>query len=306
MRIARNIKELNQYRSKIIDHKTTNLNNIGFVPTMGYLHEGHLSLIRLAKKDCRIVTSSIFVNPKQFAPHEDLARYPRKLNEDLTMLEKEGVDLVFVPENQEEMYPKHFRTFVDQERIDSITQEGTSRPGFFRGVCTVVTKLFNLIQPNKAYFGQKDGIQCLVIKRMVSDLNFPIEVVIGQTVRESDGLAMSSRNSYLSPEERKVATILYEALSSVKTSVNLQGRKTFYRMFSIAKTIIDRQIGVKLDYLSFCDMESGKDLVICTSKGIEPRITPEEEKEYKSIMLSGAIWVGKTRLIDNVIIEMNK
>jgi len=258
-----------------------------------------MSLVKKAKQDCGIVTASIFVNPKQFAPHEDLARYPRNLERDLSMLEKEGTDIVFAPDNLNGMYSKNYRTYVEVEGMDNITREGVSRPGFFRGVTTVVSKLFNIVQPQKAYFGQKDGIQCIVIKRMTQDLNFPIDIVICPTVREKDGLAMSSRNSYLSPEERKVATTLYQALSSANTLFH-SPQRSFQNLLDSAKTVVSNQNAVKLDYLNICDMETGKDLAFATMKGNEVKVS--NEKEFPNVMMSGAILVGKTRLIDNILL----
>src|SRR5687768_1692185 len=189
---------------------------LGFVPTMGYLHEGHLSLVRRAKEECKSVIVSIFVNPAQFGPNEDLSKYPRDLQHDLELLQSTGVDLVWTP-TPEVMYPPGFQTWVEVEGL-TLPLEGAVRPGHFRGVTTVVAKLFNAVGAEKAYFGQKDAQQAAVIRRMALDLNFPVEVTICPTVREADGLAMSSRNSYLTPEERKAATVLYRALSAAKTA----------------------------------------------------------------------------------------
>ena len=191
---------------------------VGLVPTMGYLHEGHLSLVRRARKECASVAASIFVNPTQFGANEDLSKYPRNLESDLTLLEEAGADLVWTP-TPEIMYPPGFQTWVE---VEGLTQplEGAVRPGHFRGVTTVVAKLFNAVQPQKAYFGQKDAQQAAVLRRMTRDLDFPIEIVICPTVREKDGLAMSSRNSYLSPEERQAATVLFRALSAAQAAYN--------------------------------------------------------------------------------------
>jgi pantoate--beta-alanine ligase len=187
---------------------------VGLVPTMGYLHDGHLELVRRARADSRTVVVTIFVNPTQFGPSEDLARYPRSLERDLELLEKEGTDTVIVPEPAE-MYPDHFSTWVDVEDVSAVL-EGAHRPGHFRGVATVCNKLFNIAAPERAYFGQKDAQQVAVIKRMVRDLNMNLDIVVVPTVRESDGLAMSSRNVYLSPEERRAAVALYRALSAAR------------------------------------------------------------------------------------------
>src|SRR4030042_934346 len=184
---------------------------VGFVPTMGYLHEGHLTLVKQARKENSAVIVSIYVNPAQFGPREDFGAYPRDPDRDLELLRKERTDIVFVP-SDDEMYPPGFNSWVDVEKVTE-RLEGASRPGHFRGVATVVAKLFNVVQPTRAYFGQKDAQQVVVIQRMVADLNMNLEVVVVPTVRESDGLAMSSRNVYLSPKERQAATILFKALT---------------------------------------------------------------------------------------------
>ena len=187
---------------------------VGLVPTMGYLHEGHLSLVRLARSECASVVVTIFVNPTQFGPKEDLGAYPRDLPRDLALLEGEGVDLVWMPP-ADEMYPPGFQTWVTVEEV-TLPLEGSLRPGHFRGVATVVAKLFNAVQPDKAYFGQKDAQQAVVIRQMARDLNFNLEVVVCPIVREPDGLAMSSRNTYLNPDERRAATVLYRALTAAR------------------------------------------------------------------------------------------
>jgi pantoate--beta-alanine ligase len=205
VRVFKNPRELQTFIKKLRKEGKT----VGFVPTMGYLHEGHLSLVRCAKKDNDLVVVSIFVNPTQFGKNEDYDRYPRDLQRDLKLLEREGVDIVFAPE-VEDMYPPGFSTYVEETKL-SQTLEGKFRPGHFRGVCTVVNKLFNIVQPDRAYFGEKDYQQLLVIKKMVEDLNMDIEVVGCPIVREPDGLAKSSRNVYLSEEERRQATALYKS-----------------------------------------------------------------------------------------------
>src|SRR5512139_1390163 len=188
---------------------------VGLVPTMGFLHEGHLSLVRASRMDCASTVVSIFVNPAQFGPKEDLSAYPRDLYRDLSLLDREGVDLVWTP-NADAMYPPGYQTWVTIDEL-TVPLEGQMRPGHFRGVATVVTKLFNAVQPDRAYFGQKDAQQALVIRRMVADLNFPIDIVVLPIIREPDGLAMSSRNSYLNPAERQAATVLRRALDAAQT-----------------------------------------------------------------------------------------
>ncbi|MFP3880649.1 MAG: pantoate--beta-alanine ligase, partial [Dehalococcoidia bacterium] len=204
MQIAKTIPDLRTLREQINS-------SVGFVPTMGYLHQGHLALVKQARIDNSAVIASIYVNPAQFGPREDFASYPRDLDQDLDLLRREGTDIVFVPSDAE-MYPPDFSSWIDVEKITE-RLEGASRPGHFRGVATVVAKLFNIVRPSRAYFGQKDAQQVMVIKRMVSDLNMGLEIVVVPTVRESDGLAMSSRNVYLSPEERQAATVLFQALT---------------------------------------------------------------------------------------------
>jgi len=281
MRIVRSISEFRSVRSSLVQ----NGKKLGFVPTMGFLHHGHMSLIQSAKKENQIVAASIFVNPTQFGPNEDFDRYPRSFDRDSAMLEKEGVDIIFAP-SKEEMYPPRYKTFVSLENIDSSTREGTSRPGFFRGVATVCSKLFNIVQPDNVYFGQKDGIQCIVIKTMVNNLNFPINVVICPTIRESDGLAMSSRNSYLSPEERKIAPTIYQALKKAEEQLKVNKKGSY--LISVAKSIIDTRPELKLDYFNLADLENGSEVDVVENQGA---------------MLSTAVWLGKTRLIDNIILK---
>ena len=209
MDILATIAEMRAHRVSLPHGQT-----VGFVPTMGYLHAGHISLVEMARKENDITVVSIFVNPTQFGPNEDLSRYPRDLDRDLGMLQAAGVDWVFTPAG-EEIYPSGYSTYVD---VRGVTEplEGAARPGHFQGVATVVAKLFNLVQPSRAYFGQKDAQQVAVIRQMVRDLNFPLDLVVGETLREKDGLAMSSRNVYLNPEERQAALVLYRSLNAVK------------------------------------------------------------------------------------------
>ncbi len=255
----------------------------GFVPTMGYLHEGHLSLVRRARAENNHVAVSIFVNPTQFGPHEDYDRYPRDLERDLRLLEPLGVDLVFAP-SVEEMYPPGFQTWVIVEEV-SRPLEGAARPGHFRGVATIVAKLLNIIQPDRAYFGQKDAQQAVVIRRMVRDLNIPVEIVVCPTVREPDGLAMSSRNTYLSPEERRAATVLFRALQTAKAYYE-QGERDAERLREAMRTVIQAEPLARLDYVSVADPETLQEL-----SRVEGRA-----------LLSLAVYIGKTRLIDNILL----
>jgi pantoate--beta-alanine ligase len=250
---------------------------------MGYLHEGHLSLIRQAKAECSSVAVSIFVNPTQFGPTEDLDRYPRDLARDLDMLQSLGVDLVWTP-TAEGMYPKEFQTWVE---VEALTRrlEGEIRPGHFRGVTTVVAKLFNAVQPQKAYFGQKDAQQAAVIRRMTVDLNFPIEVIICPTVREPDGLALSSRNKYLEGEDRKAALALYRALSAARAAYEA-GEREAEKLRSIVRETVSAEPRAQLQYVSCADYDTLEELETITGK----------------TLLSLAVLISKTRLIDNFVL----
>lgn len=256
---------------------------IGFVPTMGYLHAGHVSLVELAKKECASVAASIFVNPTQFGPKEDLSAYPRDIPGDLKKLESAGVDLVWLP-TPEVIYPAGFNTWVNVEGISEVL-EGAARPGHFRGVATVVAKLFNAVQPQKAYFGQKDAQQVAVIKQMTRDLNLPVEIIVGPTKREPDGLAMSSRNKYLNADERKAATVLNRALKAGETAFN-PGERNAENLRSLMRKTIEAEPLAKLQYVSCADRQTLKEL----------------EKIEDGALLSMAVFIGKTRLIDNVVI----
>lgn len=260
---------------------------VGLVPTMGYLHEGHASLIARASKENDRVVVSDFVNPIQFAPNEDLASYPRDIDRDAKVCEENGADIIFHP-TPEEMYHKDFSTFVD---ITGPSEElcGKSRPIHFRGVCTVVSKLFLIASPDRAYFGQKDAQQLAVIKRMVRDLNFDIEIVGCPIIREADGLAKSSRNTYLSPEERKAAVILHKALEKGKELV-LNGEKSAKAVIDTVTQIINSEPLAKIDYVQVVDF---------------PNIKVVEDING-DILTAVAVYIGKTRLIDNFIIENGK
>lgn len=257
---------------------------IGFVPTMGYLHEGHLSLVRRCRQENDVVVVSIFVNPTQFGPNEDYASYPRDLNRDLSMLQAENVDYVFVP-SVEEMYPPHYSTYVVEESLSKYLC-GKSRPTHFRGVCTVVTKLFNIVKPHRAYFGQKDAQQFRIIRRMVRDLNMDVEVIECPIVREPDGLAMSSRNVYLVGEERKQALALYQSLK-IAEQLYQAGERSAERIKEKMLEHFAKFNLVRVDYVEIVNEET---------------LQPVERLEGK-VLVAVAAWVGKARLIDNTILE---
>lgn len=256
---------------------------VGLVPTMGYLHEGHLSLVRRAKEECDHAIVTIFVNPTQFGANEDLSKYPRDMERDLNLLRPLGVDVVWTP-TAEIMYPPGYQTWVE---VDALTKglEGAMRPGHFRGVATVVAKLFNATQPHKAYFGQKDAQQAAVIRRMAVDLNFPLEVVICPTTREADGLAMSSRNKYLNEAERKAATVLFGALSAAKELYEA-GERDGETLRRKMKDVLSNEPLVQVQYVSCADYDSLEELDVVTGK----------------TLLSMAVYLGKTRLIDNFVL----
>lgn len=257
---------------------------VGLVPTMGFLHAGHLSLVDLARRECAAVVVSIFVNPTQFGPKEDLESYPRDLPADLNMLEKAGVDLVWLP-TAEAMYPPDFQTWVEVEELTQVL-EGAQRPGHFRGVSTVVAKLFNAVQPDKAYFGQKDAQQVAVIRQMARDLNFPVEVIVGPTVREADGLAMSSRNSYLDEAQRRAASVLYRALTAAKEAYE-GGERSGERLRELMEQTIAAEPLAEMQYVSCADRQTLREL----------------DQVTDGALLSMAVYVGRTRLIDNMVLE---
>jgi pantoate--beta-alanine ligase len=256
---------------------------VGLVPTMGYLHEGHLSLIRRARQECDQVAVSIFVNPTQFGPQEDLAKYPRDLQRDMKLIEP-YTDLLWTP-TPEIMYPAGYQTWVE---VEAMTRplEGAMRPGHFRGVTTVVAKLFNSVQPDKAYFGQKDAQQAAVIRQMVQDLNFPVEIVVCPIIREPDGLAMSSRNVYLDPQQRQAATVLSRSLREAQQAYD-NGVRDAGMLRQIMKDVLATESLAHVQYVSCADYE-----------------TLEELTEVKrKALLSMAVFVGKTRLIDNWVLD---
>ena len=279
MKVVGTVKEV---REQVKEWKKQGL-SVGFVPTMGYLHEGHKSLMDAARKGNDKVVVSIFVNPMQFGPTEDLATYPRDLDHDAALCESAGVDLIFHPE-AEEMYEKDFCSFVD---MTGLTEGlcGKTRPIHFRGVCTVVNKLFNIVTPDHAYFGQKDGQQLAVIKRMVRDLNMDIEIVGCPIVREEDGLAKSSRNTYLSSEERKAALILSKTVALGKELAKTE--KDANKVVEAMKKNIETEPLAKIDYVEAVDALS---------------MAPVEKLEG-TCMLAMAVYIGKTRLIDNTLIN---
>jgi len=264
---------------------------IGFVPTMGSLHQGHLSLIGMAKKDCDKVFMSVFVNPTQFGPDEDYNNYPRNIERDSVLAERKGVDYIFYPEASD-MYAPGYKTFVEVKELGKIMC-GKHRPGHFKGVTTVVIKLFNIVKAHKAYFGQKDYQQIIIIKKMVEDLNLDIEIITGPTIREKDGLAISSRNEYLSGEERENAVILYESLNETRDMIE-SGRKDLEGIRREALKRIKKNVYVKsVDYFEFRDPATLKKIV-------------KTGRKQESVLAAAAIWIGKTRLIDNMIIRTRK
>jgi len=256
---------------------------VGLVPTMGYLHDGHLSLVRRARTECASVVASIFVNPTQFGPSEDLAAYPRDLPRDLHLLEGQGTDLVWIPA-PEVMYPADFQTWITVQQVAQ-PLEGERRPGHFRGVATVVAKLFNGVQPQRAYFGQKDAQQAVVIRQMARDLNFALDIIICPTVREPDGLAMSSRNVYLDPAQRQAATVLYRALSQARAAFQA-GERDAEQLRRIVRQTIAAEPLAQLQYVS-CAHPVTLDELTVVSDGA---------------LLSLAAFVGQTRLIDNLLL----
>lgn len=260
---------------------------VGFVPTMGALHEGHLSLVRAARAQCDVVVVSIFVNPTQFGPNEDLARYPRNFEQDKTMLQREHVSAIFCP-SVEEMYPAGATTWVAVEGL-SERLDGRSRPGHFCGVTTVVSKLFNIVQPELAFFGQKDAAQVAVIRKMVRDLNFDVQIVVCPIVREQDGLAMSSRNAYLTAQQRNQALVLSRSLKYVQSLVE-QGERCARKLIAAGKQVIEQDPAVRLDYFEVVDPDT-----------LEP-----VSDAGKGALVAVAAHVGTTRLIDNLLIEKQR
>ena len=276
MEIVHSIDQMKKLRRQI-------KGSVGFVPTMGFLHEGHLSLVKQSKIDNDVTITSIFVNPTQFGPNEDFKSYPRDTKKDFKLLEIEHNDVVFMPSSAE-MYPEHFDTWVDVGELTGYL-EGKRRPGHFKGVTTIVTKLFNIVSPHKAYFGQKDAQQVVVIKKMVKDLNMNLEVVVMPTLREMDGLAMSSRNVYLNPDERRIAPILYKSLVLAK-QLREKGETDPGIIKEKMISLITSAPSISIDYISIADCDNLQEL---------PHL-----KEQSLVSLAAKL--GNTRLIDNLII----
>jgi pantoate--beta-alanine ligase len=270
--------------SEVRDIRKSLAGTWGLVPTMGFLHEGHLALVQRARRENDHVGVSIFVNPTQFGPTEDLGAYPRDLPKDLRLLEELGVDLVWTPP-VEEVYPADFQTYVTVENVTK-PLEGAARPAHFRGVATVVAKLFNVFQPDRAYFGQKDAQQVVVIKQMVRDLNFPLDIVVCPIVREHDGLARSSRNVYLTPEQRAAAPVLYRALTTARQAWD-KGQRDGERLRAIMLEVLCAEPLAQVDYVSAAD----------------PRTLAELGEATDGVLLSMAVRVGRARLIDNLLLE---
>ncbi|MEO0202817.1 MAG: pantoate--beta-alanine ligase [candidate division WOR-3 bacterium] len=283
MKVVKSIGEMIDLSEKYRNEGKT----IGFVPTMGYLHEGHLSLFRIARKKSHILVVSIFVNPLQFGPNEDFKEYPRDLKRDLTLCEREKVDVVFVPD-KEEMYLEDFSTYVEVKNLDEELC-GKFRPGHFRGVATVVLKLFNIVKPHIAVFGLKDAQQYFIIKRMVRDLNLDITIIPGPTIREPDGLAMSSRNIYLSSNERKQAPVLYKSLMLAKELIENGERDSEKIIKEIEKFIKENASLAEIQYIQIVD-----------TRNLKPISEIRGE-----VLIALAVFFGKTRLIDNIIISID-
>lgn len=281
MKIITDIKAMHEYIRKIKKRGIS----IGFVPTMGYFHEGHMSLMKKSAEENKKTIVSIFVNPIQFGPNEDFKKYPRDIKRDLKMLkELKCIDCVFIPE-ETQMYKEKFATYVELENNMPKVLCGISRPSHFKGVTTVVAKLLNIIKPDRLYLGQKDMQQAVILKKMVEDLNYDTEVIICPIVREKDGLAMSSRNTYLSPEERELAPVLYKSLQIAESMVEL-GEKDVEKIKNEMRRKLN-EAGVKIDYVEIVDVNT----------------LEKKEKIEGKILIAAAIYIGKTRLIDNIIIN---
>ena len=283
MKVIKDIKEM----QSLADSLRSDGKTIGFVPTMGFLHEGHLSLMRIARPNCDVLVVSIFVNPTQFGPNEDLNKYPRDFDRDEKLCREEKVDVIFYP-NKDTMYSEPYFTFINVEKL-SETMCGLSRPGHFKGVATVVAKLFNIVKPHFAVFGEKDFQQAVIIKQMVRDLNFRVEILTGPIVREPDGLAMSSRNKYLSPAERQNALVLYNSLKLAEKLV-MEGNDNSEFIHAKMKNLIQQIPEAHIDYIAIVDSKT---------------LTPVRKIENNTL-IALAIKIGSTRLIDNTLIRIKK
>lgn len=279
MKVIESVSDMKQWANKQRSRGV----RIGFVPTMGFLHEGHLSLMRIAREDCDLLVVSIFVNPTQFAPGEDFDRYPRDFNRDKELCEQEEVSILFFP-SREEMYPSGHRTYVITDQLSQVLC-GRSRPTHFKGVTTIVCKLFNIVKPHVAVFGQKDAQQAIILKRMVKDLNMDVQIIVGPIIREPDGLAMSSRNKYLSETERREATVLYQSLKMAENEF-IQNKSMIQSKPKI-KEMIEKNSSGNIDYIEIVDAET----------------LDEPTPESQNILIALAVYFGKTRLIDNVLIN---
>ena len=276
MKVVQTIAEMRQIRKQMSG-------TVGFFPTLGYMHEGHVSLVKRARNENEAVIASIYVNPTQFGPREDFKNYPRNAKRDLGLLEP-FADIVFMPSDKE-MYPEGYDSWVEVKGVTEVL-EGAIRPGHFRGVTTVVNKLFNIIEPTRAYFGQKDAQQVAVIKKMVKDLNMNVEIVVCPTVREQDGLAMSSRNTYLTPEQRRGAVVLYQSLLLAK-DLTVNGEQDAGVLRREMKDLIEKEPLAKIEFISVADNETLKEI----------------HRKKGPVLVSLAVKFGKTRLIDNIVLE---
>ncbi len=277
------ITKISAVKETIQDHKSSE-KSIGFVPTMGFLHEGHLSLVKESLRQTDVTVVSIFINPTQFGPDEDFQEYPRDLKKDSALLEELGVDILFVPDHQE-MYPEGYKTYVEVTELQD-NFEGRSRPGHFRGVCTVVLKLFEIVHPDVAYFGQKDAQQAVIVKKMVQDLNLDVRIQVLPTVREKDGLALSSRNVYLTKEQRKAAPCLVKSLREAERLIQA-GERDSRIIKREMKKLIDSESSARLDYIAIVDLEK-----------LDPL-----DKIKGEALIAVAVFFGKVRLIDNMTVQ---
>ncbi|MFB0564209.1 MAG: pantoate--beta-alanine ligase [Candidatus Aminicenantaceae bacterium] len=282
MKIIRIIKEMKAVARELKSEGKT----IGFVPTMGYLHEGHISLVKKSVQMADVAIVSIFVNPTQFGPREDFKEYPRDIKRDLEILEREGVDFVFFPD-ENEMYPNGYKTYIEVHDLDKKLC-GRSRPGHFKGVCTVVLKLFNIVDPDMAFFGQKDAQQAIILKKMIEDLDLDVRLHVLPIVRDKDGLALSSRNEYLNPEERKAALVLRRSLQKAKEMIK-EGERKVPRIIQRMMEIIGKEPLARVDYVEIVDLDE---------------LNSPDIIEKRDTLIALAVFMGKTRLIDNMMVKI--